>query len=172
MPPGAPAPKDRPIDGLNLLPMLSAPNAESPHEAIYAMTGQFLHVIRSGPWKLHVRTPGSAASVSAGPDWVDPRGPDGLTLIAPWEQARPSQHPGRQDGDAPKPMMLFDLENDPAEQHDVAAANPEVVKRLKDMFDRIEAQVPRFATTPPKWNGIRDIKGGDLKYEPRSPVFQ
>jgi uncharacterized sulfatase len=168
---GARAPEDRPIDGRNILPMLSAASAPSPHEAIYAMTGQYLHVIRSGRWKLHVRTPGATGSLDkAGPDWVDPRGPDGLTLIAPWEQARPSQHPGRQDGDAPKPMMLFDLEKDPSEQHDVAAQNPEVVKRLKAMFDKLDAQVPNFPPVQPKWKGIRDIKGGDLNYEPRQPV--
>ena len=69
-------------------------------------------------------------------------------------------------------LALFDLENDPAEQHDVAAKNPEVVKRLKAMFDKLDAQVPNFPPIQPKWKGIRDIKGGDLKYEPRSPEEQ
>jgi len=170
---GVRAPGDRVIDGRNILPMLSAANAPSPHEAIYAMSGPYLHMIRSGRWKLHVRTPGAGGSLdNAGADWVDPRGPDGLTLIAPWEQARPSQHPGRRDGDAPKPMMLFDLESDPGEQHDVAAQNPEVVNRLKAMFDKINAQVPNFPPVQPKWKGLRDIKGGDLKYEPRGAVGQ
>jgi uncharacterized sulfatase len=170
---GAPVPQDRAIDGRNILPMLSAANIPSPHDAIYAMTGQHLHIIRSGRWKLHVRSPGPTGSLdNAGPDWVDPRGPDGLTVIAPCDQARPSQHPGRQDGDAPKSMMLFDLETDPAEQHDVAAQNPDVVKRLKAMFDKLDAQVPNFAPVQPKWKGIRDIKGGDLKYEPRSQPGQ
>lgn len=170
---GARAPQDRTIDGQDILPMLSAANAPSPHEAIYAMTGPYLHTIRSGRWKLHVRSPGATGSLDkAGPDWVDPRGPDGLTLIAPYDQARPTQHPGRQDGDAPRAMMLFDLENDPAEQHDVAAQNPDVVKRLKAMFDKLNAQVPNFAPVQPKWQGIRDIKGGDLKYEPRDQAGQ
>lgn len=66
--------------------------------------------------------------------------------------------------------MPFDLENDPGEQHDVAAQNPEVVKRLKEMFDKLEAEVPHFPPIPPKWKGLRDIKGGDLTYEPRRPV--
>jgi uncharacterized sulfatase len=168
---GVGAPQDRVIDGRNLLPMLAAANAPSPHEAIYAMSGPYLHIVRSGRWKLHVRTPGATGSLDkAGADWVDPRGPDGLTLIAPWEQARPTQHPGRQDGDAPKPMMLFDLENDPGEQHDVAAQNPEVVSRLKAMFDKMNAQVPSFPPVEPRWKGLRDIQGGDLKYEPRKPV--
>jgi len=165
---GVRLPDDRVIDGKDLLPLMTKPGAVSPHEAIYAMSGQRLHVIRSGKWKLHVRTPGPSASVEAGPSWVDPRGPDGLTLIAPFEQARPSQHPGLQSGDPPKPMMLFDLEKDLSEQHDVAADHPEVVRRLRAMFDKLDVQVPAFEPVRPKWQGIRDIKGGDLKYEPRA----
>ena len=41
-------------------------------------------------------------------------------------------------------MMLFDLETDRAEQHDVASRHPEVAKRLKAQFDRINMEVPRF----------------------------
>jgi hypothetical protein len=32
-------------------------------------------------------------------------------------------------------MQLFDLKNDPAEQVDVAKEHPEVVARLKQLFD-------------------------------------
>ena len=38
-------------------------------------------------------------------------------------------------GDGPRPMMLFNLERDPQEQHDVAAEHPDVVERLKRLFD-------------------------------------
>ena len=131
------------------------------------MSGAKLHVIRSGKWKLHVLTPGSSKAIEVGPNWVDPRGPDGLTMIAPYEQARPNQYPGIQTGDAPKEMMLFDLEKDQAEQHDVAAANPVIVQRLRAMFDKMDSQVPAFEPIRPKWQGLKDIKGGDLKYEPR-----
>ncbi len=37
--------------------------------------------------------------------------------------------------DAAKPMQLFDLKNDPAEQHDVAAEHPQEVARLKALYD-------------------------------------
>ena len=65
-------------------------------------------------------------------------------------------------------MMLFDLEKDPSEEHDAAQANPEVVKRLRALFDKLDAQVPAFEPTQPKWRGIRQIKGGDLKYQPEA----
>lgn len=164
---GAPQPTDRIIDGRDILPLFTTQGAKTPHEAIYAMTGPRLQIIRSGKWKLHVRNPGTSGAQNPGPDWVDPRGPDGVTLIAPWEQARPDQHPGRTTGDAPRELMLFDLENDPAEEHDVAAANPDVVRRLKALFDRMDEQAPQFDPIRAKWQGVRDIKGGDLKYEPR-----
>ena len=67
---------------------------------------------------------------------------DGETLLAPYEQYKPNQFPGVHTGDAPKPMMLFDLEADSAEQHDVAAEHPEVVERLRGLYDRSAAQQP------------------------------
>lgn len=164
---GAPIPSDRTIDGRDILPLMTRPGAASPHEALFAMSGPRLHVVRSGRWKLHVRTPGASGALQAGPDWVDPRGPDGLTIVAPYEQALPTQHPGLESGDAPHEMMLFDLENDPAEQRDVAARNPGVVRRLKELFDKMDAEAPAFAPIKPAWKGLRNVRGGNLNYEPR-----
>ena len=62
-------------------------------------------------------------------------------------------------------MMLFDLEADPAEQHDVADEYPEVVKRLKDLFDKMDAQVLEFKR--PKRPGgpfIKRHRGGKLRF--------
>ena len=164
---GAALPRDREIDGRSILPLLIRPGAPSPHDALYAMSGPQLHIIRSGKWKLHARTPGRAGVLDPNPDWTDPRGPDGITIIAQTEQANPAQHPGVESGDAPHAMMLFDLEADPSEQHDVAAQHPEVVSRLKAKFDEIDRQTPRFPPIQPAWKGLRDVRGGDLKYEPR-----
>ena len=54
-----------------------------------------------------------------------------MTILAPYEQYQPAEYPGMRTGDAPRAMSLFDLENDPAEQHDVAAQHGDVVARLK-----------------------------------------
>ncbi len=172
---GAQVPKDRVIDGRDIFPLMTTPGAKSPHEAIYCMQGEQLHVIRSGKWKLHVRSAGaSTTQPGAGADWVDPRGPDGITIVAQHEQARPSQHPGLQTGDAAKEMMLFDLETDPGEQRDVAAQNPDVVRRLKSMFDAVDKQVPKIPPRPlghAARGGVRRLKGGELRYdlEPKRP---
>jgi len=39
-------------------------------------------------------------------------------------------------------MMLFNLKNDPAEQHNVADQNPDVVARLKKLYDKMEKKIP------------------------------
>ena len=158
-------PSDRPIDGKNIFPLMSKAGTKSPHDAMYAMSGPQLHVIRSGKWKLHVRVPAETKAQSPDTPYVDPRGPDGLTLIAPYEQAHPSQYPGLTSGDGPKPMMLFDLDSDPGEQHDIAAKKPEVVAQLKAKFDKMDAQVPKFGPIQPAWKGVRNMKGGNLRYE-------
>ena len=159
---GLDVPSDRVIDGRDIWPLLTSATAQSPHEAIFGMQGTNLMTVRSGKWKLHVRSPGGLPK--RGQDWVDPRGPDGVTIIAPYEQARPSAYPGVIGGDGPKNIMLFDLETDPAEQHDISSQHPNVVKRLKNIYDKTLTQVPDFER-PKRFKQLRRIKGGDLKYD-------
>ena len=67
-------------------------------------------------------------------------------------------------------MMLFDLEADPAEQHDVAKVNSQVMERLKALFDKMDVQAPK--TAPPERHGgggIRRLTGGELWYD-REPA--
>jgi uncharacterized sulfatase len=157
---GVSLPDDRIIDGRDIMPLLTSHEA-SPHEALLGMQGTDLMTVRSGKWKLHVRAPGGIPD--RGDDWIDPRGPDGVTIIAQFEQARPRAYPGIKGGDEPKEMMLFDLDNDPAEQHDVAADYPEIVKRLKSYYDTMMADVPEFVR-PERYDGIRRIEGGRLNF--------
>ena len=159
---GVDVPKDRVIDGKDIWPLLTSSQAKSPHEALFGMQGPNLMTVRSGKWRLHVRSPGPVPK--RGEDWVDPRGPDGVTIIAPYEQARPSAYPGVLGGDEPKDMMLFDIEADPSEQHDVSEQHGDVVKRLKALYEETLAEVPDFEQ-PQRFKEIRRIKGGNLDYE-------
>ena len=68
-----------------------------------------------------------------------------MTILAPFEQFQPADYPGLRTGDAARAMSLFDLENDPAEQHDVAAQHRDVVARLKARFDQIVGEFPTTA---------------------------
>ncbi|MCB1089164.1 MAG: sulfatase-like hydrolase/transferase, partial [Verrucomicrobiae bacterium] len=135
---GIPEPSDRVIDGRNLMPMFTS-KAESPHPVILGHQGDKLAVVRDARWKLHV-LPGRDPFLKwdqPGERWIDPRGPDGVTILAPYEQYQPSDHPGLRTGVEGAAMQLFDLLNDPGEQKDVAAEHPEVISRLKQAFDAI-----------------------------------
>jgi hypothetical protein len=77
--------------------------------------------------------------------WLDPRAPDGVTILAPFEQYNLDAPPGLTTGVEPRAMQLFDLQNDPGEQKDVAAEHPGEVKRLKAAFDEMNRQVPEVA---------------------------
>src|SRR6185369_6071293 len=98
---GIPLPKDRVIDGNDILPLLTS-EAKSPHEALFAMGGDQLKTIRAGKWRLHALPPGAARAVKPDEKWVDPRAPDGVTILAPYEQAHPSAYPGVLVGDETK----------------------------------------------------------------------
>ncbi|HVV01059.1 MAG TPA: sulfatase [Verrucomicrobiae bacterium] len=146
---GVPLPSDRVIDGKDIMGLLAG-SAKSPHDALFSMHDSRLFSIRSGKWKLHVILPRKPRVMPPDDQWVDPRAPDGVTILAPYEQARPSQYPGVRTGDYPKgKMALFDLETDPAEQHDVAAEHPDIVQRLRAMYDTVNAQVPRSLSSDP-----------------------
>jgi arylsulfatase A-like enzyme len=135
---GIAVPADRVIDGKDILPLIAG-EAPSPHEAVFAFRGERVAAVRSGRWKLHLLPPGPAAERRWRPEepWTDPRRPDGVRILAPPEQAHPSQHPGVQGGDPVKGIALFDLEADPAEAQDVSAAHPETVERLRVLAERL-----------------------------------
>jgi len=157
-------PKECKLDGKVIWSMLTDNETESPHEALFGMTGTNLMIVRSGKWKLHVRRPGGVPKRPE--DWVDPRGPDGVTILAPYEQARPRQYPGALGGDPPKPLMLFDIEADPTEQRDLSEKYPDVVKRLKTLYDKTLEGFVEFPR-PKRFKQLKRLKGGKLQYSPQ-----
>jgi arylsulfatase len=107
---GAELPK-RKIDGKDIGPLLRGdPGAKCPHEAYfhYYATNE-LQAVRSGKWKLML--PHTYRTMQGQTD-----GKDGL--------------PGKYRQVKIEVPMLFDLDADVGETKDVAAANPEVVKKL------------------------------------------
>ena len=102
---GAKVPTDRPIDGTDISPLLFE-NASRRGAEMFYYFGDELWAVRKGPWKIHVKTT-SPASVSTWGDW----------LI--------EEH---------DPPLLFNVEHDPSEKHDVAEEHPEVVEQLMSMM--------------------------------------
>jgi arylsulfatase A-like enzyme len=139
-----PLPEDRLLDGINLLPWLTG-QSELPDRPLFAMNGERIVSVQRGRFKLHVV--GSRAAplerhFDKPADWVDNRGPDGVTILAPVEQPRPDAFPGLRSGVAPRNGLLFDLDSDPGEQHDIAAEHPEIVRQLTADFQREAASLP------------------------------
>lgn len=175
---GIELPQDRKIDGKSLWALLNDSSAPSPHEAIFGMQGLNLATIRMGKWKLHVRSPGlprfSNLTEEQLQNYIDPRGPDGVNLLAPYEQAPPTAHPGVTSGDDPQAMMLFDLENDPSEQHNLADDHPHIKQKLLTAFRKMEQELPEFPRlkndylfrrTPGQSSPLMRLIGGELRYD-------
>jgi uncharacterized sulfatase len=137
---GIEPPADRPIDGQDIMPLFTSA-AKSPHAAVFGQRGGQLATVRDARWKLHVLPPRDnfAALNKPGERWLDPRGPDGVTILAPYEQYQPADHPGLLTGDEPQPLQLIDLQAAPGEPRDLSAQHPNVVARLKARYDELNA---------------------------------
>jgi len=133
------------IDGKSIWPLIAGePGAKSPHEAYYLYYGRQLQAVRMGKWKLHFphgyRTLGGR-----------PGGTGGIPV--PYEQAKIG-------------LALFDLESDKGETTDVAQQHPEVVARIKELADRMRAELGDSATKQ-KGSGVRQpghLEEGDLRF--------
>ena len=104
------------IDGKDIWPLMTGvPGAKSPHEAFFYYRSYALEAVRSGKWKLHL--PHSYRTLAGRPG-----GTGGMPVE--YEQAKIGP-------------VLFDLENDIGEQHDVSAQHPAVVEQLMALADRM-----------------------------------
>jgi arylsulfatase len=101
---GAAPPTDRPLDGVNVLPLLDGKKVARPQPFFWqfdnAQGGPWKHALRKGPWKLLADA-------------------------------------GREQ------FALYNLVDDMAEKHDLAAEKPELVKELRAELDRF-----RFPAAP------------------------
>lgn len=104
-------PRDRVIDGKNLLPLLTNEEHHSPHEFIFHYCGNQIHAVRYHPkesdivWKAHLMTP----KWGEGTDYCSETGlclchGDGVTVH--------------------EDPLLFDITNDPGESSPIAANTP------------------------------------------------
>ena len=133
-------------DGQSLWPIQTEAIRKMTERPLFSMLRDRLMSIRVGNWKLHVHRPTSRAKLSPDAAWVDRRAPDGVTIIAPFEQFHPSQYPGIYDP-AGKAMSLYHLANDPSESENLASRYPEVVSRLKAAYDEMQVEATKAITS-------------------------
>lgn len=139
---GAASPVDRRIDGVDLRPVLEGKAA--PERSIAGLGRGQLSVIRDQRWKLHLASQAPPSPPGPGSPG-DRRAPDGVTLLAPYDQPGRGldQYPGLLTGDETTANSLFDLANDPGEQRNVAANHPDVVARLTREFEKLKGEMTR-----------------------------
>jgi uncharacterized sulfatase len=141
---GLEQPRGRTIDGKDLLPILTG-KADRLHDVVFGQQGPRVATVRDNRWKLYLLPARSPKASKPGERWLDPRAPDGVTLLAPYEQYEPSDYPGLRTGDEAKTWSLFDLKEDPGEQHDVAGRHADVVARLRAKYDELLKEFPGVA---------------------------
>jgi arylsulfatase A-like enzyme len=166
---GMDTPEDRTVDGRNLWPLLLSGDAPSQHEFLVSMHRNRLMAVHSGNWKLHVLPPPADRRLKDPESWVDRRGPDGLTIIAPWEQSTPLDYPGSREGVAARESMLFNLKEDPGETTDLSAQHPEVVDRLGKFASDIHSEFPELPL--PKVGVFEIVPGGRFDFW-NDPTYQ
>lgn len=104
-------PRDRIIDGKNLLPLLTNEEQHSPHEFIFHYCGNQIHAVRYHPkesdivWKAHLMTP----KWSEGTDYCSETG----LCLCHGDSVTVHEDP-----------LLFDITNDPGESSPIAANTP------------------------------------------------
>jgi arylsulfatase A-like enzyme len=131
----------RKIDGRDILPLLRGEaGAQSPHEALFIYSGDELHAVRSGEWKLHLAHPYLTVMAEPGRDGK----PSGWGTLKPQsiEQSGvtgiASRHGYRVEQQA---LALYNLRDDLSERRDVSAEHPEIVARLTKFVEQARAEL-------------------------------
>ncbi len=109
---GGEIPTDRTIDGRDISPLLFGKTKESPRDVHYYYQGYQLQAVRAGPWKLAFAAQNENTGKKGPPD----------------------------DAKTTEPR-LYNLDADIGERKNVAADNPDVVKRLRVLADKMAAEL-------------------------------
>lgn len=108
------------VDGRDIWPLMVAePGASSPHEAYYFYWGQELQAVRSGRWKLHFKHVYRTLNGRQGGTGGIPVKYENTTIE----------------------RSLFDMEQDPGEQMNVADQHPEIVDQLTTFAEKARAEL-------------------------------
>ena len=161
----AASPDENPVDGRDIWSVL-ADGARLADRALFGFHRHDVHTVRRGEWKYHVKAPRARARWTKSERWVDPRGPDGATIIAPFEQPQPTEYPSPEGGDPGRGGSLFHLATDPGERRDVASEHPEIAKELASIAERLQREIPSLEDAR---RGVR-LRDGPGSVSPADPL--
>ena len=115
---GAPLPK-KPIDGVNILPLMLGDKEANPRDHFYYYYGGGLRAVRQGRWKLFF--PHTTRTYKG---------------MKPGENGLPGPYARMEVG-----HELYDLEADVGEMRDVSGAHPDVVARLEALAEQAREEL-------------------------------
>ncbi len=131
------------LDGTDISEIIEGKSTS--HGPIFTMKNSEIQTIRDGKWKLFLKEPPYYKEVDL-TNWKDNRAPDGTTIIAPAEQATPADYPGIKPEKMEGEMLLFDLENDPAESTDLSGNYPKIKERMIREYTNFQNSLPKPTT--------------------------
>lgn len=131
---------DMKLDGQDLTPLLYGQPGAQGRDVFWYYSGQELHAVRQGSWKLHV--PHEYLTVAGAPgkggkpsNWghLQP-----LSIEQSGIRGIASRHGYRVEKIE---LSLYDLEHDPGETRNVAAEHPDIVQQLLKVADEARADL-------------------------------
>lgn len=143
----------KPIDGVDLRPLLFGQPGAKGRDEFWYYSGDELHAVRQGDWKLHLPHEYLTVAAEPGrngkpsnygkliPESIDKSGIRGIA----------TRHGYRFE---PIGLTLYNLRDDIGEKHNVAAEHPDVVARLQAIAERARADLGD-AVTGRKGPGVR-----------------
>ncbi|MEX2174736.1 MAG: sulfatase [Pirellulaceae bacterium] len=134
-----------PIDGLDILPLLTGEIDKSPRQSFYYYAGDELQAVRSGPWKLHLP---HEYLTSAQPPGKGGKPANFANLKPESMQMSGLRGIASRHGYVVKKieLSLFHLENDLSETKNVAGEHPDLVRKLQVLADQARIDLGDSAT--------------------------
>ncbi len=127
---GGQVPSDPMIDGKNIWPFLAGiPNATSPHEAIFYISGSHVTGIRMGDWKYTTAQEKAPKEKGNKKDKTAAKEPDEVKKKATSEG-------------------LYNLRDDIGEAHNVYDDHPDIVQKLKQQLNAFEKNFSETQRSP------------------------
>lgn len=130
------------LDGQDISSIIKGKSKK--HPPVFTMRDTTIRTIRDGKWKLFLSKPDFYKEPDL-KNWTDKRGPDGTTILAPFQQATPADYPGIKPVRMAGEMLLFDLEKDPKESIDLSQKYPQIkatlIRKYQDFLNSFNKQI-------------------------------